>query len=639
MKLGMNLRGSDKAQEDCKRSNLFIDIGGWAADSSGMPIPQSSFTPPDFTAPGATPSVPCSTHPATWGWVAGGDYTIRAAGKGTVTFGKAFNFTGAPDQAFVWPIPNPPWTYSESTFLVNKVDPADPLRDLRMIGPLGDDTSFFTPSYLESLRGFEVIRAMDWMIGVASAPNPYNRPPNGPMGAAAEISDWSQVDLRPGRGLRGLCDLLLALKKVHGKAPDLWINLPYRCATGTSATSAAANELPEAYGHYLASRLPPDVEVYVEYANEPWNYALYNNYLVDQFQAFKIPRYAGYGLLSAACWDAFERGFGRNCARVLNGQYVWPENNLVNALDALKATGKRVDAIASAPYWWMGDGYGPALVAPVKAAWAAGDRPGALTQLFALLHNGIADAVKHLANWKSIASKYGVRNVCYEGGTGPDKGITGDKDLNATWEAAMEDPRLATEVGAYLDAISPYADLFCWFMLCGIQPWGAARNAGDWGNARMTGLRQYMGLGPMDPFAKYPSDGYGSTGAGFPAPAVSPPPPPPPPPPDPVKPAITWPAPAPIVQGEALSDAQLNATADVPGTFAYSPPAGTVPKAGELILFADFTPDDPARYTTATAGVPLIVTTPPPPPQPPPVAGWSGTITVKDGRITGITPG
>ncbi len=41
-------------------------------------------------------------------------------------------------------------------------------------------------------------------------------------------------------------------------------------------------------------------------------------------------------------------------------------------------------------------------------------------------------------------------------------------------------------------------------------------------------------------------------------------------------PVITWPNPAPIVQGTALSGTQLNATADVPGSFVYDPPAGTV---------------------------------------------------------------
>ena len=45
-------------------------------------------------------------------------------------------------------------------------------------------------------------------------------------------------------------------------------------------------------------------------------------------------------------------------------------------------------------------------------------------------------------------------------------------------------------------------------------------------------------------------------------------------------PVITWPTPADIVYGTALSATQLNATTTVPGTFVYTPAAGTVLNAG-----------------------------------------------------------
>jgi hypothetical protein len=43
---------------------------------------------------------------------------------------------------------------------------------------------------------------------------------------------------------------------------------------------------------------------------------------------------------------------------------------------------------------------------------------------------------------------------------------------------------------------------------------------------------------------------------------------------------ISWSAPADITYGTALSATQLNATANVPGTFVYEPAAGTVLNAG-----------------------------------------------------------
>ena len=64
-------------------------------------------------------------------------------------------------------------------------------------------------------------------------------------------------------------------------------------------------------------------------------------------------------------------------------------------------------------------------------------------------------------------------------------------------------------------------------------------------------------------------------------------------------PAITWPTPAAIIYGTALSATQLNATEPrSPGTFVYTPAAGTVLDAGAAqTLSVTFTPTDAANYT------------------------------------------
>jgi hypothetical protein len=67
-------------------------------------------------------------------------------------------------------------------------------------------------------------------------------------------------------------------------------------------------------------------------------------------------------------------------------------------------------------------------------------------------------------------------------------------------------------------------------------------------------------------------------------------------------PVITWPNPANIQSGSALGSSQLNATANVPGTFVYTPPAGTVLPVGKAqTLSVTFTPADATNYTTAKA--------------------------------------
>lgn len=74
-------------------------------------------------------------------------------------------------------------------------------------------------------------------------------------------------------------------------------------------------------------------------------------------------------------------------------------------------------------------------------------------------------------------------------------------------------------------------------------------------------------------------------------------------------PTITWSNPAAITYGTALSATQLNATASVPGTFTYSPAAGTVLSAGSHTVIAIFTPTDTANYTTVTYSVSITVDT------------------------------
>ena len=72
-------------------------------------------------------------------------------------------------------------------------------------------------------------------------------------------------------------------------------------------------------------------------------------------------------------------------------------------------------------------------------------------------------------------------------------------------------------------------------------------------------------------------------------------------------PKIEWPAPAAVVHGTPLSDAQFNASASVPGRFVYTPSLGEVLAAGTHKLSATFTPADTAGYATAQATATLTV--------------------------------
>ena len=66
-------------------------------------------------------------------------------------------------------------------------------------------------------------------------------------------------------------------------------------------------------------------------------------------------------------------------------------------------------------------------------------------------------------------------------------------------------------------------------------------------------------------------------------------------------PQLTWGIPTFLTYGQPLGAEQLDATADVPGTFTYTPPAGTILPAGSPLLTATFTPADTTNYQVVDA--------------------------------------
>jgi len=96
-----------------------------------------------------------------------------------------------------------------------------------------------------------------------------------------------------------------------------------------------------------------------------------------------------------------------------------------------------------------------------------------------------------------------------------------------------------------------------------------------------------------------------------------------------VAPTITWATPATVSAGTTLSSAQLDATANVVGTFTYSPAAGTVVGVGQQTLKATFTPTDTKHYSIATASVVLTVT------QATPILQWPTPAPIMAGTTLG----
>jgi uncharacterized delta-60 repeat protein len=95
-------------------------------------------------------------------------------------------------------------------------------------------------------------------------------------------------------------------------------------------------------------------------------------------------------------------------------------------------------------------------------------------------------------------------------------------------------------------------------------------------------------------------------------------------------PKITWTNPSGIVYGTALGTTQLDATASVPGTFTYSPAAGTILEAGNgQTLSVAFTPTDTTDYASATSTADINVA------QAAPTITWANPANITPGTPLG----
>lgn len=68
-------------------------------------------------------------------------------------------------------------------------------------------------------------------------------------------------------------------------------------------------------------------------------------------------------------------------------------------------------------------------------------------------------------------------------------------------------------------------------------------------------------------------------------------------------PGVFWPSPMTIQQGEPLAAALSGASADVSGTFSYSPGLGYVPPKGDCAVSIQFEPSDLVHYSPSSATV------------------------------------
>jgi len=404
---------------------------------------------------------------------------------------------------------------------IKATDPQNPLRNIRVLPPGGacqkaldryvDSAAGCTPSdgpfvpferfpvdrlwhprFLQDLRGFRVLRFMDWGHTNDTTVQQWAERPR------FDAAHWSM-----GNGVP--FEAMLDLSQAVGADP--WFTLPMR----------ASDDYVRGFAKLLREKLPAGRVAIVEYANEPWNQAFPVSKWMRQQALSHWPGGAAraggeealainwYAWRSVRICQAIKAEWGGTPAPVrcvLNGQADYPDLTrqmlaCPQAAAELGAPcGKRVDALAIAPYF--GGYLGDAALRPLLADWPK-DPDGGRGRLFQELlaedargaparpplqgrhrdapeGGALAQSRGRMRTAKALADAYGLPMWAYEAGqhlTLP--GGADDPAWLALITAANRDPRMAR---AYERSLADWraagGQLIVWFNHIGVPSrWGA----------------------------------------------------------------------------------------------------------------------------------------------------------------------
>lgn len=312
----------------------FVDVakqaGEWIAQRKGS-YTWNTGEPLDLDRNGwvrsLSPGQEAATVVMAGGRYPAGRYLVSYEGDGELFFGLDARISGRRGRDLVVDVK----PQNSVLLKILATSKTDPVRNIRMYLPGFDPSKgapLFNPDYLDFLRGFRVIRFMDWANANGSDVVEWN--------ARARVEHASQ-DRKPGVALEYMVRLAEALNA------NPWFTVPH----------AASDDYVRGMAMLIKRQIAPDRKFYLEYSNEVWNT------LFPQ-QAYAAREAARQGLADAdeyyvrrslAIFRIFEQEFGGASAfvRVLAGQAV----NFWRAKKILAHAGlaRSADAYAIAPYF------------------------------------------------------------------------------------------------------------------------------------------------------------------------------------------------------------------------------------------------------------------------------------------------
>jgi hypothetical protein len=339
---------------------------------------------------------------------------------------------------------------------ISQTDPADHLRDIRVIQPEYESTyrtQVFRQEFLDRWRGFRAFRFMDWGATNGSKVRTW----------ADRTRPTDRTQTQGGIALEYQIDLCNALKA------DGWFCIPHM----------ADDDYVHHAARLIRDRLDPGLKAYIEYSNEVWN-GIFEQSRYAQQKGKELglgdparPWEGGgmyYAIRSMQIFDIFQHEFGGRdrLVRVLAWQLNpwWFQNIILKTNDAHK----HADAVAVAPYF--GGNLDSVKTADQVAGWSVG-------QVLDACRKSVDERMAEVRQLAQLVRPMGLRVLAYEGGqhlvgTG---GAENNQKLTDLFFAANRDPRMKQ---VYLDYLRAWkdagGDLFMVF-----SSMGAPSKWGSWG--------------------------------------------------------------------------------------------------------------------------------------------------------------
>jgi len=314
--------------------------------------------------------------------------TIRCSWKGNGVFkpgGRRVQNVSQRPGAFTFTLNNDHAAIQGGNVMlgISSMDPSDPIRDIdcrEAEMPVG---ARFDPQFLDSLRGFKILRFMDWQRSNNNAPVTWATR-HLPKGIDTTNADGIAIED------------MIALAKQAGT--DAWFNMPWN----------ADDDYYERFARMVHDTLPADRTVYVELANEVWNLAFpVSRQAIQEGRSSNLSsndvlagRYR-YAEKTAHVMDIWAKVYADRRGKLVRVAACQNGSGCAKQVLGFRDTASHVDALATAPYF--GNGLN-------KEPFTTPD------QVFERLGAEIDRATNYALEAKAVAAQYGKRYIAYEAG-------------------------------------------------------------------------------------------------------------------------------------------------------------------------------------------------------------------------------